>query len=212
MKPFHIKVCGITRVKDALLAAELGADMIGIIFYCGSPRYVSVSVAQKIVQHLSPTVERVGVFVNERVDRILKIVRQLRLDYVQLHGGETTKDILALKRNGVKTIKAFFISSKADYKELNSSNADLVLIDNVTTGQRGGTGQRFDWGLKPPRKIRNLILAGGISVDNVEEGLRVFDPLVVDVNSGVEVKPGVKSAEKLRLFFQKCNQLRYGIR
>ena len=212
MKHFHIKVCGITRVKDALLAGQLGADMIGMIFYSGSPRCVSFRVAQKITQHLPPTVDRVGVFVNERIDRILKIARQLRLDYVQLHGDETTKDILALKRNGLKVIKAYRVSAKADYAKLYTSKADLVMLDNVTPEQRGGTGQRFDWRLTPPRKIKNLMLAGGISADNIEEGLRIFDPLVVDVNSGVETEPGIKSAAKLKQFFQKCYQLRYGQR
>ena len=212
MRHFHVKVCGITRRKDAVLAAELGADMIGMIFYSGSLRCVSISSAQKIVQHLSPTVDRVGVFVNERIEKMLSIARRLRLDYIQLHGDEKTKDILMLKKYGLKVIKGYSVSSQADYAKLYLSKADLVLVDNVTPKERGGTGERFDWRLTPPTRIANLMLAGGISIDNVEEGIRIFDPLVVDVNSGVETRPGIKSAEKLKRFFEKCDQLRYGQR
>lgn len=212
MKHFYIKVCGITRVKDALLAAELGVDMVGMIFYGRSPRWVSFKQAKKIVERLPPTIDRVGVFVNENIDKVLKAAADLKLDYVQLHGNETSKDVVLIKRHGYRVIKAYKLSSKADYAKLYSSKANLVLVDNVTAEKRGGTGQRFDWSLTPPKKIKNLMLAGGISVDNIEEGVRIFHPLVIDVNSGVEAKPGTKSEVKLKRFFDKCNLLRYGKR
>jgi len=210
MKRFQIKVCGITRVEDALLAAQLGADMIGMIFYRGSPRCLSVTAAQKIVRRLPATVDRVGVFVNEDVNIILKAAERLNLDYIQLHGDETTKEILTLKKNGCKVIKAYRIVSRSDYARLYASKADLVLVDNMTADQRGGTGQPFDWCLTPPKKIGNLVLSGGITADNIVAGVNKFAPLVVDVNSGVEIKPGIKSPAKLRRFFQVCDRLRYG--
>jgi phosphoribosylanthranilate isomerase len=210
MKRFQVKVCGVTRVEDALLAAKLGADMIGMIFYHASPRCLSVSAARSIVRQLPATVDRVGVFVNEDVATILKAAERLNLDYIQLHGDETAGDIVTLKRNGYKVIKAYRLSSKTDYARLYASKADLVLVDNMTDDRRGGTGRPFDWRLIPLRKIPNLVLAGGISADNIEAGVKRFAPLVVDVNSGVETRPGVKSAAKLRRFFQGCDRLRYG--
>jgi phosphoribosylanthranilate isomerase len=210
VRQFQVKVCGITRAKDALVASELGADMIGMIFFRNSPRYITLKEAKLLVRHLPPTVDRVGVFVDENVEKVLRVARQLLLDYVQLHGHETAREVMLIKQSGYKVIKAFHLSSKADYGKLYSSKADLVLIDNATSELPGGTGERFDWGLVAPKKIGNLMLSGGIAIDNVEEGVKLFDPLVVDVNSGVETRPGIKSEAKLRRFFDKCNRMRYG--
>ncbi|MEA2031932.1 MAG: phosphoribosylanthranilate isomerase [candidate division Zixibacteria bacterium] len=210
MKNFVVKVCGFTRPKDAALAAQLGADMIGMIFYRKSPRWVSQKIAKTIVSIIPPTVARVGVFVDLDTNAVLRVARRLQLDYIQLHGDYSKKDINRIHLGGFKVIKVFHITTKSDYTSVMTSSADLVLLDNRTGGRSGGTGQRFDWGISPPKKISNLVLAGGITADNVEEGIKRFSPLMVDVNSGVESSPGIKSAAKLRDFFTLCNRLRYG--
>lgn len=210
MTPFKIKVCGITRPTDAGLAAELGADMLGMIFYRKSPRFVTQAEARKIVAAIPATVTRVGVFVNEEESRVLRTVERLRLDFVQLHGDETDACVRRLQGHGVKVIKAFCIKTRSDFKAVFESSADLCLLDNRSGSSRGGTGQRFDWKLKPRRRIKNLVLAGGISADNVAEGVRLFRPLAIDVNSTVESRPGVKSPRLLTSFFTRCNRIRYG--
>ena len=205
-----IKVCGLTRPSDAVLAARLGADFAGMIFFRRSPRFVTIGQARKIVKALPPVVNRVGVFVNEDVERILTLAARLRLDWVQLHGDEPARDIVRLQKNNLKVIKAFRISERGDYRPVLSSGADLVLFDNALPDMPGGTGKRFDWTLKPPRRFDNVVLAGGVDVANLSEGIRRFRPLVVDVNSGVETSPGIKSPVKMRAFFKKANGLRYG--
>ena len=210
MKHFSVKVCGMTQPKDAALAARLGADMIGMIFYRKSPRWVTQQQALKIISAVPPTVNRVGVFVDRDLEKVLKVARRLRLDYVQLHGGFTKRDVKSVQREGFKVIEAFHVSKRADYRAVLSSEADLILLDNKTGAIPGGTGKRFDWGIKLPRRIPNLVLAGGIDIYNVEQGISQFAPLVVDVNSGVESSPGIKSGSKLRRFFTLCNRLRYG--
>ena len=199
---FKIKVCGMTRPSDALTAVSLGADMIGMIFYRRSPRRVSQATAMKIRKVLPATVQAAGVFVEHDVDRIARTAERLRLDFVQLHGQYTTGDVRRLQSLGLKVIRVHHIGSATDYRAVYRDRADLVLLDNRSDTAVGGTGQRFDWGLKPPRLIANLVLAGGISVDNVEEGVRQFRPLVVDVNSGVENSPGIKSPAKLKRLFR----------
>ena len=209
MTTFRIKVCGITRVADALLAAELGADMIGMIFYRRSPRFLTMKKARAIVKSLPPTVRPVGVFVDESPDRMISLGTKLHLDFIQLHGNEPVGHVRALQKAGLGVIKAFHVRTQADYRRLYLSRADLVLLDNASSGLPGGTGRAFDWSLRPPRPISNLVLAGGLAVHNVAKGVKRFGPLVVDVNSGVEDSPGMKSHIKMREFFKMCNRLRY---
>lgn len=210
MKRFRIKVCGVTRPGDAALAAELGVDLIGLIFYRKSPRWVNRRQASDIIAVLSPTVGRVGVFVNESCEKVLRVATTLRLDYVQLHGDEPVSYIVRVQKAGFRVIKAFSINHRGDFMAAEKSKADLRLIDHKTSDQPGGTGEKFNWTLRPRRKIANLILAGGINVDNVARGVELFDPIVIDVNSGVESKPGVKSKARLKAFFEECDRLRYG--
>ena len=210
MKRFRVKVCGLTRPQDAHLASELGVDMIGLIFYRRSPRFVTRRLAGGIVRTLPPTVARVGVFVDESLEKILLLADRLRLDYIQLHGDEPAGHITGLQKRGYRVIKAFAIQSRKDYQAVEQCRADLRLLDHRTRTMAGGTGQAFDWALRPRRKLKNLVLAGGINTDNVADGVRLFDPLVVDVSSGVESGPGIKSAAKLKAFLAECDRIRYG--
>ena len=210
MNRFRIKVCGITRTKDAALAASLGADLIGMIFYRKSQRSVTQKAAQEIISALPPTVSRVGVFVDEDISKIIRLADKLRLDYVQLHGREPASHIVKLQREGYRVIKAFAIKTREDYRAVIRSRADLCLLDHQTERLAGGTGETFDWSVRPRRKIGNLVLAGGITVNNVATGVKLFKPLVVDVNSGVETRPGIKSSRRLKAFMAECDRIRYG--
>jgi phosphoribosylanthranilate isomerase len=207
---FRIKICGLTRPSDARLAAQLGADMIGLIFYRKSPRVVNQSIAREIIACVPPTVARVGVFVNAEELEVLRVAEKLRLDYVQLHGDESPTCIRRLQQRRFRVIKAFSVTGAKDYEPLYKSPADLCLIDNRIGQVRGGTGETFDWALRPSRRISNLVLAGGVSADNLAKGVELFRPMVVDVSSSLESRPGVKSALRMKRFFAKCDRIRYG--
>ena len=144
MTSFRIKVCGITRPEDALIASELGADLIGMIFYDRSPRFVQPHHAEAILHELPKAAARVGVFVDESVRSVLELADRLKLDYVQLHGNESDNEIDQIRQAGFEVIKAFRILGLADWDRLYSSHADLVLVDNATAEQKGGTGCNFD--------------------------------------------------------------------
>ena len=207
---FKIKICGITRPADAVTAANLGADMIGLIMYPQSPRHVNLTQARKIIASLPATVDRVGVMVEPDLETVLRIAERLRLDYLQLHGRVSAKMITSLQKSRLKVIQTFAMKSKSDFEAATNSKADLVLLDTYVEGLHGGSGRPFDWTIKPKPRIPNLVLAGGITADNVKEGVRLFHPLVVDVNSGVERSPGIKSPRILKAFMTACNQIRYG--
>lgn len=204
MNYFQVKVCGITRPKDALIAAELGTDMIGLNFYRGSKRFVTVAQAIKIIEAIPPTVDLVGVFVDQPENSALRIALKLRLNWIQLHGNETEAAVSRFQRAGFKVIKAFTIDTITDWKKVARSAADLRLLDNG----RGGTGKQFDWTNVPMKRIPNVVLAGGVNAQNLLEGLREVRPGVVDVNSGVELSPGIKSKAKLEKFFKVVNRAR----
>jgi len=210
MRKFRIKVCGITRSADAVLVAKCGADMIGMIFYRRSPRFVNQTSARNILRAIPPTVATVGVFVDEEQEKVLRIASKLRLDFVQLHGSESASYVASVRKHGFRVIKSFAIRRQSDFSAILKSKADLCLLDHKTDRLHGGTGQTFDWSLRPSKKITNLVLAGGVTAENLESGVRAFDPLVVDVNSGVESAPGIKSKNKLKKFFMEADRIRYG--
>lgn len=171
---------------------------------------MTIEKAKRIITKLQPTIDKVGVFIEPEIESILKTVKSLKLDYAQIHSYNPAPLVTGLKKRGIKVIESCHITRASDYKRVAKSKADIVQFDNRTKGPGGGTGKRFDWSIRPPRKIPNLMLAGGINSENVTEGLKIFKPLIIDVNSGVETSPGIKSAAKLKYFFKVCNGLRYG--
>jgi phosphoribosylanthranilate isomerase len=181
-----------------------------MIFYDQSPRFLTLDAAKAISRVVPSDCLKVGVFVNEERDRILELVRSVPLDLVQLHGEESEGDISTLRHAGVKVIKGFSISAAADFVAVAASSADYVLIDNQAGDDRGGTGTTFDWTLAQFQPIANLVLAGGINHENVAAGVARFQPAIVDVNSGLESKPGIKSVEKMKQFFEECDRIRHG--
>ncbi len=191
----RVKICGITRPEDALLAEKAGADAIGLIF-ASSKRRVSLAQAARILGAAGSFITRVGVFRDQPLAQVRELARILRLDAVQLHGAEDEAYALAL-RDEVRVIKAVSFSPLLTREGLLGFPADAILLD----GSSPGSGEPFDWRwAKGLRGLPRLILAGGLTPETVEQGIRALEPYGVDVASGVEAAPGVKDAEKVRRF------------
>jgi len=195
-----VKVCGITNIEDARLAVGSGADAIGLIF-AESPRKVGIEEAREVAAALPEGVLKVGVFVNAESDEVLRIVREVGLDYVQLHGDEGAEDVTAVRGGGVKVIKALRVRDADDLAEIDSYGADLYLLDAHSEKARGGTGTRFDWGPAKSLKGRgNIVVSGGLGPENVLEAISFFEPWGVDASSSLEIVPGKKDPEQVRRF------------
>jgi phosphoribosylanthranilate isomerase len=195
----RVKICGITNWADAKLAVDAGADAIGLNFYAPSPRAVTPAAAWEIVRKLPPFVEAVGVFVNWTPATVDTLAGAIRLNAVQLHGDETPGDVAALAaRHSV--IKAFRAGNKFRASQLRAyRTAGAFLLDSSRAGLWGGTGKSFDWSVAhQAKRYGRIILAGGITPENVAEAIRAVQPYAVDVASGVESRPGKKDAAKLR--------------
>jgi phosphoribosylanthranilate isomerase len=196
-----VKICGITRRADAMHAAAEGATALGFVFWPRSPRCVSPERAGEIVAALPAGVARVGVFVNERVDRIHEVVARARLTMVQLHGDESPEQTAALECPVVRSVTL----EGAAKAHTTWPAQTLFLLDAVDPERRGGTGMRIDWrraaGVAGGRRV---ILAGGLTPDNVAEAVAMVRPFGVDVSSGVEASPGVKDADKVTRFLAEA--------
>jgi phosphoribosylanthranilate isomerase len=198
----RIKICGITNLEDALLAAELGADALGFIFYAKSPRKVDAETARAIIAQLPPFVAAVGVFVDEAAAVVQELAAKVRLDWVQLHGQESPDYCRTL---GYKVIKAFRIQDEDSMRQLAGYQgaAQALLLDTYKKGQVGGTGEIFDWHLaRQAKKYGPIILAGGLTAENVAQAIATVLPAAVDAASGTEAAPGKKDPAKLRAFFE----------
>ena len=197
----RIKICGITDLEDALLAADLGADALGFIFYPPSPRSVSPDTARGIIAQLPPLVTTVGVFVDEDAATVKELAVAAGLDWLQLHGRETPEYCRSLDR---RVIKAFRIQDEKSFASLAAYRgaAQAFLLDTYKKGQVGGTGEVFNWDLaRRARQYGPIILAGGLTPANVARAIAAAQPQAVDVASGVEARPGKKDPEKLKAFF-----------
>ena len=195
-----VKVCGITNAKDARLAAEAGADAIGLIF-AKSPRRVNVDQAKKIAAVLPDNVKKVGVFVNEEPDSVRLAVEKVGLDYVQLHGDESPETVSDLRSKNLKVIKAVQVRDAASLGALEDYEADFFLLDTYSEKARGGTGEKFDWELaKTLRGYANILVSGGLNPENVRAAIEFFEPYGVDASSSLEETPGTKNDERVRRF------------
>jgi len=196
----QVKICGVTRPEDAMLAAALGASAIGFVFWPSSPRLIAPANARRIAEALPPFVSRVGVFVNATADEVRAIVAQAGLDVAQLHGEENPTDYTGVGARLVKTVTL----EDDDALERARALPDFVtpLVDAADRERRGGTGQRANWD-RARRLVasRPIILAGGLSAANVAEALAHVEPASIDVSSGVESAPGVKSPERMVALF-----------
>jgi phosphoribosylanthranilate isomerase len=195
-----VKVCGITNVADARVAAEAGADAVGFIF-AESPRRVSVEEARRVSLALPENVLKVGVFVNVPPEEVLRVAREAGLDLAQLHGDETPEAVAAVRAGGLPVMKALRVRNADDLADVERFDADLFLLDAYSEKARGGTGERFDWGVAKSLKGRgNIVVSGGLAPENVREALDFFEPYGVDASSSLEDAPGKKNEESVRRF------------
>ena len=197
----RVKICGITRVEDALAAVNAGADAIGLVFYAPSPRCVNVAQAQKIVAAIPPFVSVVGLFVNAPAAEIQFILSQVRLDIIQYHGDETPDVCKQINLPYYKAIRVKAESNLLQYA-LEFESAKALLLDTYTEAAFGGTGQVFDWNLIPKNMTKPVILAGGLTAENVAHAIQQVQPYAVDVSGGVEVVKGIKDIAKIAAFMQ----------
>ncbi len=198
-----VKICGITSPTDALAAAAAGADALGLMFYEGSPRHITVQAATTIVRELPPYIIKVGVFVNAHEDLVQRAIAECSLNIVQFHGDETP-DYCQLFP--VMTIKAFRMRDSDSLLALSNYPTDAWLLDAFVADKLGGTGAKFNWDLAAAaqRLGRPIFLAGGLTPENVGDAIRHVHPYAVDVSSGVESAPGKKDPAKMRAFVQSA--------
>lgn len=195
----RIKICGITSEEDAALAVEAGADAVGLVFYRGSPRYVSMENAARIVRSLPPFVTSVGLFVDVSGDEIEEALARTGVSVLQFHGDESPADCAA---SGQRWIKAGRVGAGFDVAGFVAEyeGAHGWLLDSRSEQAPGGTGETFDWARVPAGLAGRIILAGGLDADNVGAAIAQVRPYAVDVSSGVERSPGIKDRARLQAF------------
>jgi len=196
----RVKICGITSLDDALAAVDAGADALGFMFYEKSPRSVSLETAREIARQLPPFVAKVGVFVDAAEEVVRKHVAGCGLDTLQFHGDEPPE--FCGKFSPLKVYKAFRIQNPDSLRMLPAYRTDAWLLDGYVPDKLGGSGATFNWGLAVEAKKlgRPIILAGGLTPENVADAVRKAQPYAVDVSSGVESSPGKKDPSKMWKF------------
>jgi len=194
-------MCGITRAEDALVAARLGVDAIGLVFYAASSRHVTIDQARAIIERLPPFVTTVGLFVNASVNEVEDVLDQVPLDLLQFHGDETVMYCGQFRRPYIKAIRMKAGMSLVAEME-NYRDAQGLLLDTYVEGVPGGTGQTFDWSTVPAGLKRPIILAGGLIAGNVTDAIARVRPWAVDVSGGVESAKGIKDIDMMTAFVQ----------
>ncbi|MBU0594649.1 MAG: phosphoribosylanthranilate isomerase [Gammaproteobacteria bacterium] len=199
------KICGITRAEDGVVAAQHGADAIGLVFYPPSPRYVTLAQATAIVAALPPFITTVGLFVNPDATEVEAVLGELRLDLLQFHGDETPEFCASF---GVPYLKAVRVKPGVDLIQyaIRFRGAKGLLLDAFVEGKAGGTGESFDWGLIPDALPLPVILSGGLGPANVKAAIERVKPWAVDVSSGVEASKGIKDAARIAAFMREVRK------
>lgn len=205
MSRTRIKICGITRIEDARCAADAGADAIGLIFYAGSPRVVTTEQALSISNALPPFVSTVALFVNAAPGEVEDVIDRLRPSLLQFHGDE---DPAYCTQFGVPFVKALRVGSRMAAGDLleyadTFSTARALLLDTLSSGAYGGSGESFDWRIIPDAMRNRIVLAGGLGPHNVAAAVRAVRPWAVDVSSGVEINKGVKDHARIMKFTEE---------
>jgi phosphoribosylanthranilate isomerase len=201
----RIKICGFTRVDDAVAAAKLGVDAIGLVFYPPSPRNVNLEQAADIVSALPAFITVVALFVDEKERRIKEILSQVSIDCIQFHGNEAATDCRIYNKSYIKAIRMKqgldIIKISTDYQ-----NASALLLDAYHPGIQGGSGRQFDWDLIPDNNSLPIILAGGLDEGNAEQAVKKVRPYALDVSSGVERTKVIKDVAKMATFIEAINE------
>ena len=211
MRRTRVKICGITRPEHARAAAGAGADAIGLVFYEPSPRYVSRDRARAVCEALPPLVSVVGVFVNPEPREIEAAVEGLPVDLLQFHGEEPPELCAEAGRPYVKAVR---VRGRDDIVEAGTryTDARALLLDTHHDALWGGTGSRFDWNVVPDDVGRPIVLAGGLTPENVAGAIRAVRPFAVDVSGGVESAPGEKDARRMERFMKEVASAQAGER
>ncbi len=202
----RVKFCGITRCEDAIQAIHLGVDAIGLVFYPKSPRAVSPQQGRAIVRMLPPFVTVVGLFVNAPASYIRQVLETVPLDTLQFHGDEAPESCSCYGRPYIKAIR---MGAEVDLQQLAAiyQGASALLLDTYQAGVPGGTGQTFDWNRIPNELPKAIILAGGLTPENVAQAVAKVRPYAVDVSGGVEQMKGIKDAAKMTAFVRGVNSV-----
>lgn len=201
----RIKICGITNEEDALAATRFGADALGFIF-APSPRRISAEKARKVIKALPPLVQRVGVFVDEDLEEVLSVAETCGLDILQFHGSESAEYCNSFD---YRVIKAVRLRNRQDLKSLPNYNdvVHALLLDTYVPDKLGGTGMTFDWELAvKAKKYGRIILAGGLSPENVAAAISIVKPYAVDASSSLEQSPGIKDHERIAQFIERVRE------
>jgi phosphoribosylanthranilate isomerase len=201
----RIKICGIVQPEDAVLAAQLGVDAIGLVFYKPSPRCISIGQADRIVAALPAFVSTVGLFMDAEADGVKQVLNAVALDYLQFHGTETQEFCLQFGRPFIKSVPMMDAADIHAYTDRFPAAA-AFLMDAVKTGQAGGKGRTFEWSKVPRDLSTPYILAGGLTPDNVVAAIRSTQCYAVDVSSGVETEPGIKSQARMHRFVEQVSR------
>jgi phosphoribosylanthranilate isomerase len=200
----RVKICGITNVHDALAAADCGADAVGFVLYPSSPRYIDVKTVKNIIVQLPPFVTTVGVFADTKEEEIRSTVEECGLDVMQLQGDEPAD---FCRRLGGRVIKAIRIRDKFSLNRMIPYKVRAFVLDTYREGQLGGTGETFDWDLAvEAKKFGKIILAGGLTPENIRQAIEQVRPYGVDVSSGVEERLGKKDLSRLKRFIETAKQ------
>ncbi len=197
----RIKICGITRAEDAVTAVQAGADALGFVFYPPSPRYVEVEQAANIIRDLPPFITSVALFVNADRETIARVVGETGIDLIQFHGNECP-DYCA--EHGRPWIKAVRMKDDVNLDKVAADYADAraLLLDAYRPGVPGGTGEAFDWERIPRHLAGRIVLAGGLTPENVTRAIRQVHPWAVDVSGGVEAEKGIKDPDRIQRFIR----------
>ena len=201
----RVKICGITNLEDGLMACQLGADALGFVFYEKSPRYISPEMANAIVAQLPPFVTPVALFVNADASLIQEVIKGSSRWVIQFHGDESESECISYSRPYIKALR---IQRHDDVAALvkQYASASSILLDAYKPGVPGGTGEVFDWSLIPANLDKPIVLAGGLTPENVQQAIKQVNPYAVDVSGGVELSKGLKSELKVQEFISgaKC--------
>lgn len=206
----RIKICGLTRIDDVDRAVDLGADAIGLVFHARSPRHVNLAQAELLLDRIPAFVTRVALFRNASATSVAQVVHQLPIDALQFHGSESNTFAKQFGKRWFKAIgmgDAELRDDKLATELAAYPDSTGLLLDSHSVRKMGGSGKQFSWEALPQPLPRGSILAGGLTASNVAEAIETTHAFAVDVSSGVELAPGVKSAQRMKAFFDEVNRV-----